>query len=168
MAKTLQELEEKYGEIMHLYDLADDLAATVDEKFVDDLEQQFLLVEPLIDQLGESTDVLTEEFINLAEGKPEQLSRPNIESALRKVYAAIDNYFMMAGAKLKQTVKSVRNIADPIVHKIKEELERVIVIFMEFVKLSLDTVMHKKELEELRRKEKLVAFQLHEVAQQQP
>lgn len=168
MAQNLEILEEKYEEIMRLYDLADELAATVDESRVEDPEQQFKLVEPLIEQLGDSTDILTEEFINLAEGQAPNKSRPNIESALRKVYAAIDDYFKAVRAGARRTRKKVANIADTVVYKIKEELERVIVIFLEFVRLSLETVMHKKEFEELRRKETMVAFQLHEAAQQQP
>lgn len=168
MAQDLEVLEEKYEEIMTLYDLADELAATVDVKLVEKPEKQFKLVEPLIEQLGDSADVLTEEFINLAEGQSPQMSKNNIESALRKVYAAIDDYFKLAKTGAKRAGSKIANIADTVVYKIKEELERVIVIFLDFVRLSLETVMHKKELEELRRKEVFVAFQLHEAAQQQP
>ncbi len=168
MAQDLEKLEEQYEEIMGLYDLADDLANTVDGRFVDNPEQQFYLVEPLIEKLGESADELTEEFVNLAEGKAPSKSKVKVESALRKIYAAIDDYYVRAHGELKRVSNDAINIADAIVQKIKDKLERVIVIFLEFVKLSLDTVMHKQQFEELKRRQTHIAFQLHEAAQQQP
>lgn len=168
MTQNLASLEEKYEEIMKLYDLADELAETVDGRFVENPERQFHLVEPLIETIGESTDELTEEFVNLAEGKKPQQSKIRIETALRKIYHALDDYTLRAHGGLRKAGKRASNIADAIVQKIKDELERIIVIFMDFVKLSLDTVMHKQELDELKRKQARVALQMHEATQQQP
>ena len=168
MAHSIEELEEKYEEIMVLYDLADELATTVDSRIVENPQFQFDLVEPLIEQLGESTDELTEEFIALAEGKQSAKSKGKVEKALRKIYAALDDYNLKINKGVRKLSNKITNIADPIVKKIKEELERVIVIFLDFVTLSLDTVMQKQELEELKLRQTAVAFQLHEMSRQQP
>jgi len=166
MTKDKKELEANYEELMRLYDFADELADTVDSRFVADAEAQYHIVEPLIDQIGESTDVLTEEFINLAEGQEPMKSRGKIETALRKIYAAVDGYCDRVQGISKGSRKKAANIADAIVQKIKAELERVIVIFLDFVKLNLDTVMHKKELDELKRNQTMVNLHLHQMAQQ--
>lgn len=168
MTDKLEELEEKYEVIMGLYDLADELAATVDSRIVEDPQSQFDLVEPLIEQVGISTDELTEEFINLAEGKPAHKSKVRVEKALRRIYAALDSYYLKLNKGTRVVSTAITNIADPIVKKIKEDVERVIVIFLDFVTLSLERVMHKQELEELKLRQTNVAIQLHQMAQQQP
>ena len=163
--KDLQELEVKYEEIMQLYDLADALTDTVESEFVSKPEDQLALVAPLIEQIGESADVMTEEFVNLAQKKPTRKTRTRLETALRKLYNAVDGYYEKLGATSKASANALKNIAEPIVVKLKEKLEEIIVIFLDFVKMSLDRVMHKNELEELKRK-RHITFQLHDMAQQ--
>ncbi len=159
-------LEEKYEELMKLYDLADELAATVDSKFVENPEQQLKLVEPLIEQVGSSADDLTEEFINIAEGKIKRTTRSRIETAMRKVYNSLDEYAKTLQGGVYRVSGKIGNIADSIVAKIKEEMEQIIIIFLDFIQISLDRVMHKNEIEELKRRHTDIAFQLHQMSQQ--
>lgn len=163
---NMQERRQQYDEIMKLYDYADELAATVDNEFVDNSHNQLSLVEPLIVQLEESTDVLTDEFIHLAEDKDTKSSCSNIEKALRKIYTAIDDYSIKLHGNMKDKAGSIKNIADAIVLKLKEKLEEVVVVFLHYTKLSLDRVMHKQELEEIKRNQQYVSFQLHNMSQQ--
>ena len=166
MEKNLQQLEEQYDVIMRLYDLADELADTVTSRFVENPQSQMKIVEPLINQLGSSADELTEEFINLAEGKMKRSTRNRVEAALRKIYNALDEYTQRVHGNLQEASGTIKNIADSIVEKIKLEVENLVVIFLDFVQISLDRLMHKKEIEELKRRRTEVAFQLHQMAQQ--
>jgi hypothetical protein len=160
----MSEMEQKYYEVMDLYSLADELVSTVESNLVTNPEAQFALVEPLVEVLGTSADVLTEEFIGLCEGKANRktIAKKKIEDALRQVYVAISEY----SAKSAEVMQGVSNVADPIVKRIKRQLEVVIAAFIDFVSLSLDRVMQKHDVEELKLRQEKIAIMLHSVSQQ--
>src|SRR5665213_397269 len=109
-------LEKQYRQITALYDMAEELAATVESELVQDQETQFVLVEPLIVQIAESTDILTEEFIALHEDPShKKTAKSRIEAALRKVFIALEDYRERLSARSKKTLGALSNIADPIV-----------------------------------------------------
>src|SRR5688572_4823949 len=85
MAST-QDLQEKYYDITELYDLSQELLDTVESEFVKQPKEQFALIEPLAEEVGDAADILTEEFIAFAEGKKKMRNKNRIEGALRKVY----------------------------------------------------------------------------------
>lgn len=161
------ELEEKYYEITELYDLADELVGTVESEFATNPEAQFELVEPLIDDVGAATDVLTEEFMVIAESNGRTRNKNKIEGALRKIYRAIDAYHARVDASVGESKTGFRNIADPIVKKLKRQMESVIATFIEFVELSLDRIMHKSEIDDLKQRQEKIAMMLHNIAQGQ-
>ena len=150
-------LEQKFGDIAELYALNEQLMDTVENAV--DPEAQLELLEPLIEAIGESTDVLTDEYISLCEGKPahKQTAKNRIEGALRKVYAA-------AHAVEKRTT-ATKNAALVVVKKIKRQLELVVSHFVDFVTLSLDRVMQKNDVEELRQRHANIALMLHSMGQ---
>jgi sugar-specific transcriptional regulator TrmB len=168
---ALDELESKYGEITTLYDLASELVETVESDFVNTPEMQWSIVEPLINEIGDATDILTEEFLHVAEGvrrgAPGKASKSRIEGAMRRMYAAINDYRDRVKNVTKQAYNALENIADPIVNKIQRQIERVIVIFIEFIQLSLASIMNQNELSQLKAREARVALMMHQVAQQQ-
>jgi hypothetical protein len=162
---NIAELQEKYFEITELYDLAEELVDTVESEFVQNPGQQYELIEPLAEGIGEAADVLSEEFMAIAEGKGKR-NKTRIEGALRKIYMAMESYNKRAQAIAGEASTGFRNIADPIVKKIKRQLETVIATFIEFVDLSLDRIMHKSEIEELKQRQEKIALMLHNVSQQ--
>lgn len=166
MSQIKDKYQHRYDQIMMLYDYADELAQTIDSQFADSASAQLKLVEPLIVTLEDSADVLTDEFINFVQKEPRRSSRAKIEKALRKIYTAIDDYKLRLHGNLKKVTKGIKNIADSIILAIKEKMEEVIVTFLHFTELSLDRVMHKHELEEIKRNQQHVFFQLHNLSQQ--
>jgi hypothetical protein len=52
------------------------------------------------------------------------------------------------------------NIADPVVDKLQKHMEKIIVIFLNLLDLSLERIMHKNQIEELKRNEIQVAQRL--------
>ena len=150
MSDKMDEYGQQHDELVKLYDYADELAMTIESEFVDSAQAQLSLVEPLIAQLEESTEVLTEEFVHFAGEEANRSSRGRIEKALRKVYTAMDDYTLKLHGSLKKKASGVTNIADAIIMKLKEKMEEVIVIFLHFTQLSLDRVMQKHELEEIK------------------
>lgn len=168
MSKDVSELELDYHQITELYDLAEELVATVEHEAVDDPNAQLNLVEPLINQLGDSTDVLCEAFIDVAgKGQDNAGQKTRIETNLRKIYSAIDVYKEQAGAFAHQAGLGLHNIADHIVEKIKYQVERVISVFVEFINLSLERIMQKQYIEELRRRQEKIAQMLLATEHQQ-
>lgn len=158
-----QDLKSRYDEITSMYDLAEELVSSVESEFVSNPDAQLMLVEPLVEQVGDSADQLSEEFINVAEGKG---NRTKIEGALRKLYLALEDYKKRLGVE-NAPVQKLVNIADPIVDKIKRQAEKIITVFLEFIDLSLDRIMHKAEVEELKKREEKVASMLHQISQHQ-
>lgn len=161
VTKTKDELEKEYHEITTLFDLSEELVATVESQFVANPEDQIAIVEPLIDSVGDAADILTEEFVNVLE-KPikSKNSKSRIESALRKIFMAMDDYRNRVKQKGTRLQNNLWNIADPIVEKLQKQIERVVVIFLNLLDLSLERIMHKHQIEDLKRHESQVADRL--------
>ena len=170
---TMEEFEAKYLEITKLYDIAEELVNTVESELVSDPEMQLEMVEPLINDIGDATDVLTQEFILIAESKKHKVqskaSKQHIEGALRKIFGAINDYNARVLNISKKAHGSIMNIADPIVKKIQRQVEQVVVIFLEFIQISLQSIMNKTELDLLKARDSRVALMMHQyaLAQQQ-
>lgn len=161
LEKSMTEMEQKYNEVAELYSIAEEFASTVDNTFIRDHKAQMNLVEPLIDTVAESADILTEEYIALLEGAKKPTSKTRIESAMRKIYVAMNEYSARASRVTQNAVGNIRNLADPIVEKLKRQMETIVANFMEFVKLSLDRVMQKQDIEELKERHERIALMLH-------
>jgi glutamate-1-semialdehyde aminotransferase len=167
--KTMSELEQKYNDVVALYDLAEELAATVDTKLTKDNAAQMDLVDPLIEAIAYSTDILSEEFITLCEGNKAKkaAAKSKIETAMRKIYVAMHEYGVRATKVTQNAVGGFRNLADPIVEKIKRQMEKVVANFLEFIQLSLDRIMQKHDIDELKQRHERVALMLHTMSVQQ-
>ena len=168
----MEEFEAKYREITRLYDYAEELVSTVESTFVKDPEAQLEIVEPLINDLGDATDVLAEEFLLIAESTknkvPSKASKAHIESSLRKIFAAMNDYQARVRDTAKKAHGAIANIADVIVKKIQQQVEQVVIIFLEFIHISLMNVMGKPALEALKvRDPRVVALMMHQQAMQQ-
>lgn len=149
--------EQKYHDITELFVLTDELIATVHAS--DNPETQLDLLEPLIEAIGESTDVLTDEYIALCEGdsKRKGAAKSRIEGALRKVYVAMQEFTTRA--------RDAKNAAHAVIKKIKRQLEHVVSHFMDFMVLSLDRIMQKNDVEELKQRHANIALMLHQLGQ---
>ena len=150
--------EQKYYDITELYALNEDLLATVEQAA--DPEAQLALIAPLVETIGESADMLTEEYIGLCEGSAANrgVAKTKIESGLRKVYMAIHDFQSRAA-------RDAKNAAQFIVIKIKRQLEQVIANFVEFMALSLGRIMQKHDVEELNERHASIALMLHQLGQ---
>ena len=171
---SMEEFESKYQEITKLYDYAEELVSTVESQFVKDPAAQLQVVEPLINELSDATDVLTEEFLFIAESKryktPGKVSKAHIESSLRKIFAALADYQARVRDTAKKAHGAIANIADVIVKKIERQAEQIVVIFLEFINISLLNVMGKPALESLKARDPRVIalmMQQHAMSQQQ-
>lgn len=162
-----QNLEESYYQVVAFYDLADELIASIMNSPKSQQEAHFRLVNPLVEQLEESADILTEEFINLAEGKETSANSTRngrIETAFRKAYAAMEDYAKRAEALRQNAMANLSDSVEPMVVGIKQHIERVISIFVGFIDLALDRIMQKNELEQLRKRDAKIAAMLHNLS----
>lgn len=170
MVANVEELEQHYYEITGLYDLAEELVDTVEDDNVRNPAEQLAIVEPLVEEVSDAADILAEEFIAIAEneGKGKPHGKRRIEGALRKIYAAIDAYHTRVQAELREVKSGFQNVADPIVKKIKRQMEIVVAALIDFVALSLDRIMQKSHIEEMKQHQEKVAMMIHQATQQQP
>jgi hypothetical protein len=164
---SMDELESKYNTVTALYDYAQDLIATVENPLTQNPEAQIDLVEPLVIAIGDTTDVLSEEFLLLAEQKRGKANKAankgRIEASLRKLFNATQEYQERA----KKMGKAAANIADAIVAKVQRHVEEIVVVFLEFVNLSLASIMHKQQLEAVKARDPRIALMMHQYAIQQ-
>ena len=164
----MEDFEERYLEITKLYDMAEELVNTIDSELVSNSDAQLEIIEPLINDIGDAADVLTQEFIFIAESKKHKTqgkaSKVHVESALRKIFVAINDYNSRVKNVSKRAHGAIMNIADPIVQKIQRQIEQVVVIFLEFLQISLQSVMNKMELELLKARDARVALMMHQYA----
>ena len=153
MTNQMNQWEQKYHDITELYALADELLATV--MGAANPEMQLGLVEALVETIGESADVLTEEYVALCDGKPARIksTKSRVEGSLRQVYMAIGDFTTRAG--------DFRNTAYLVVKKLKRQLEQVISNFVEMVALALDRIMQKHDLEEMKALHANIALMLY-------
>lgn len=166
----LEKLEESYQQVTAFYDLADKLIQSVLSSPEDQQEAHFKLVNPIVEQLEESADILTEEFIHIAKGQEAaqgSARRARIETAFRKAYMAMDDYNKQVNAMRQQALfKKMSDSVQPMVDGIKQQIERVISIFVGFIDLALDRIMQKNELDYLRKHDEKIANMLHNMALQ--
>ena len=80
---------------------------------------------------------------------------------MRQIYTALETYQQQVAAVTQQAATGLRNLADPIVEKIKLHVESVIGIFLDFVDLMLDRIMHKQQVEELKKRQEKIAQMLY-------
>lgn len=163
-AKQMQQWEQSYQDVLELYLLADQLVATATHPQVEDPETQVEVVGLLAETVGNSADILSEEFIALCEGKPSRTRarKKRVEDALRHVYMGLSEYTQAARALKTEA----RTLADSIVKKIKRQLEVVVAAFVDFITLSLDRIMQKQDVEELKQRQEKIALMLHQVSQE--
>jgi hypothetical protein len=168
---SMQELESRYQDITAMYDFAGELVDTVESKFVSDPEKQLEVVEPLISEIGDATDILAEEFILISEAQKKKsqskASKSRIEGALRRFYVAINEYNNRVRDTAKKAHGAIQNIADPIVQKIQRQVDKIVVVFLEFIQISLQSLMNKAELEALKLRDTRVAMMMHQMAMAQ-
>lgn len=168
---SIEELEQKYQEITTLYDYAEELVNTVESELVKDPEAQLKVVEPLISDIGDATDVLAEEFVLIAESRKHNIqsraSKKRIEAGLRKLYVAVGDYQKRVKNVSKKAHGAILNIADPVVQKIQRQVEKVVAIFLEFIQISLQSIMGKAELEALKVRDTRIAMMMHQHAMSQ-
>lgn len=86
------EQQETYEAILKLYDLAEELVHTVESSVVADEEAYLELIEPMVEELAEAADILTEEYAALVKaGESPSLDRKKkMEAALQKIFAIVE------------------------------------------------------------------------------
>jgi|GEM_PF-1922836 len=165
---SVNDYKAKYQDIVALYGHADELIATVEDAATKNPQEQLNLVESLVNEVADATDILTEEFILVAESKKpratSKFSKKRIENALRRVFVAISDYRENAKHLAAQSSSAAIIIADKIVEKISQQLDRVVEIFLELINISLQSVMGKTEMDALKVRNTRIAIMMHQIS----
>lgn len=159
---SLAELKEKYNFINALCDYAEELIATVEHPAVTNQPKQLELVEPMINEIADASDILSEEFLLVAESKKNRnsnkFSKKRIELALRKIYSVLNEYQVNAKHTAQDTAVVVVEVTNQVVKKIQQQIDKIVEIFFELANISLQSIMSKHELDALKTRNSTLAF----------
>lgn len=88
---TKEEQELFYNEITRFYDLAEGIIDAIEKKDSFKPDVQIKIVTPIINQIEESTEVLTNSYITFVENGQKATSDDvkKVETAIRKIFAEI-------------------------------------------------------------------------------
>jgi vacuolar-type H+-ATPase subunit E/Vma4 len=165
---SANDYKSKYQDITALYDHADELIATVEDITVKSKQKQLDLVELLVNEVADATDILTEEFILVAESKKprgtSKFSKKRIEGALRRIFVAISGHNESAKHIFNDANDVIVNITDKIVKKIQHQLDKVVLIFLELINISLQSIIGKAEMEALRVRNTRISVMMHQLS----
>ena len=163
---SMADYKAKYNDINVLCDYAEELLATVEHPAVSDQHLQLEVIEPLVNEIADAADVLSEEFLMIAESKKNRaapkFSKKRIELSLRKIFTVLNEY--QAGSKqfAQKAGGVVANVTANIVKKIQQQLDKVVEIFFEFAQISLQSIMNKSELDALKSRNSQLALMMHQ------
>lgn len=155
-----------YRSILALYDVAQELVNTVEHPEAVDIDTQLDMIEPIVEGVEESAEVLTAEYAHLTEGAKgaKKIKRKNVEGALRRFFATIDEFRHKASDLQGPAFVSIMKLVAPLVEKLRAAGEQVVAIFMQVVDIALDQIMHKSEVEAVKRRNQLIASLMHQRA----
>lgn len=163
---TTKDYKESYDSIAVLCDYAEDLLSTVENPIISDKNEHLELIEPLINEIADSSDILSEEFLLIAESKrsrsTNRASKKRIESTLRRIFNAISEYHQNLKSLSHQTKNVTVKVTAPIIEKIQKQLDTVLAVFFEFIQISLQSIMNKAELDALRARDSRIALMMHQ------
>ena len=91
MPSDMEKHGKTYTAIMGFYDLAEKLVDSVEHPEIKDPVSQLDFIEPIVKQLEEATDILSEEYRNFVTTgkKPGILAKMKIEKAIKSVNSAL-------------------------------------------------------------------------------
>jgi hypothetical protein len=91
-SETKSLLRETYEQLIHFYDLAEELIDTVEHPTVENPVAQLDFIEPIVEHIEQAADVLTKEYRRFAEtgALPDEDSKARIEMALANIYDVLE------------------------------------------------------------------------------
>lgn len=91
--EDLERHRRNYEELLHLYDMAEKLLESVEHDSVSDPNLHLDIIEPVIEQIEEAANYLTEEYCNfvLTGQSPDVYNKKKIELCLKHLNMAIEN-----------------------------------------------------------------------------
>ena len=138
----LLQQEEEYHKITDMYDILEQIIETVQEAPAQSLESLIALMEPLLSEVGESVDVLSEEFLHiLTHEYIRRTRRKRIHATLRRIYTAIEQYKQRAAEETRSITRSILSSINTLVQRLKRQTEVVVALFMHCLDLSLSAIM---------------------------
>lgn len=102
----LQNHEYIYSSIISFYNLAEDLISTVEDDMNDDFPKNLDLIEPLVENLEEATDILVNYYRDFVKSN----RRPNF-FAKKKIEKAVDNIQDVI-IKCEEMIEAKKRISD--------------------------------------------------------
>lgn len=138
-----KEHEDTYNEIMKFYDLAEELVDTIEDKRNPNPTHQLEVVEPLIEEIEQSTDVIAEEyrkFVKKGAQKPNLLSKKRIETALRNMFLAVKKCQISASERVvgvKSALYTLTNALSSTLNKINKQINIVYTALKQRMQLDL-------------------------------
>jgi mRNA-degrading endonuclease HigB of HigAB toxin-antitoxin module len=163
---SMDDYKSRYNEITSMCDSAEELLSIVESSSAQNPQAHLDLIEPLINEIADSSDVLAEEFLLIAENNEKRssnkFSKKRIEAALRRIFVTLNEYQESAKLASKKIGNDAVKLTNAVVKKIKDQLDKVVAIFFEFAQISLQNIMNKAEIDALKARDSRIALMMHQ------
>ena len=160
MTQEMNQYNDQYGKLIALYDTAEKLVEAVRYDDLEHAVRALNAVEPLVEDVESAADTLTEQFCDLAEGgwDGRKLKKNKVETALRRIFAGIQKY----SDQSDELFEVIRARVSAVVKELRELTEEIVAIFLVYVRLSVEKIMHKNDIDDMKRRKQYIALMLHE------
>jgi|GEM_PF-984876 len=149
---SLEEKKEQYDTITVLYDVVDELTDGLEGLPLNVQGAVLDSAEPFLGELTNSTEVLADEYITISkEPASKKSSKGKIEKALRKIFMALEAFQQQMMELGNGVLSLLSTTIDPVLVKLKKQTEKILLIFMQMLEISLDRIIRKHEVDEFRR-----------------
>jgi hypothetical protein len=74
-----------------------------------------------------------------------------IEKSIRKLFMALEKYKENLQEASGETIIALSGLVNPIIAKIQKQAEKIMLIFMQMLEISLDKILRKNEVDEFKR-----------------
>lgn len=163
---SMDDYKSRYNDITALCNSAEELLATVENSSSKDPQAHLDLIEPVINEIADASDVLAEEFLLIAENNEKRSSgkhsKKRIEAALRRIFVTLNEYQESTRLASRKVGEGAVKLTDSIIKKIKQQLDKVVAIFFEFAQVSLQNIMSKAEIDALKARDSRISLMMHQ------
>ncbi|MCD6035805.1 MAG: hypothetical protein K0R63_1546 [Rickettsiales bacterium] len=147
--QVTSEQQKIHDSIMELYDFAEQLVDTVEHPDIDNPDHQLTVIEPLIEAIEETANVLSEEYREYVKTgkKPGLLKKRRIENAMRTLYLAITKSKENTVEQLEHTSGVIAQLGHAwgrVTDSLQKHLEKVFSLMEQGLSISFKSFLYSR------------------------
>lgn len=148
---SMNDYDAAYRDIVELYDIAEEMAGTVEDHRALHQQEQMDILEPLVEEVISAADALSQQFCEYAEAsdKEKAAKKFKIRPVFQRVFKAVDECLSKLNGASAEVAENVTIVVLPAVERLMRHAERVFGRVLSIVERARDTVKKRKEFYEM-------------------